>query len=65
MKVAMFVWFLIFSCILTLSIGVHSGLIRGKQRARDWHCHSQGYQEYTVTERGTIQCIKITRETIR
>lgn len=57
--------FLVIACIAIGGMSCNSGLMTGKRNARFWHCHSQGYQDYTVTERGTIQCIKISRETIQ
>lgn len=37
----------------------------GKQQARTYHCHSLGFEEFRVTERGTIECIKVTREVVK
>lgn len=46
-------------------LGENFGELLGKRDASKWHCQSQGFEEFHVTDRGTIECIKVTRETIR
>lgn len=45
--------------------GCNGGCASGKYNARRYHCESQGYAEHTVDARGTITCIKVTREAVK
>jgi hypothetical protein len=41
------------------------GVSFGKENRALWHCESLGYQEFRIAERGTIECVKVTRETVK
>lgn len=44
---------------------LNMGRSEGKKEAQRYHCQSLGYEDSRVTDRGTIECIKVTREVAR
>lgn len=56
---------LVFGGLLISAAVMDYGEQFGKDRRARYHCESLGYPEFKVSDRGTITCIKVTREDVK
>lgn len=51
--------------LITFMAGANFGRAVGQDNSRRYHCQSLGYEEFRVTNHGTIECVDVTREVVQ